>query len=356
MDTHTVADLLKKYLRDLPQPIIPVHRFYNSFLAGATIKDEKQLCSYLSSLIKALPEDNYELLKYLCKFFWCLAQYSAETKMGASNISIIFSPLFFGQSDSANSSHLLLEAKYTSYISKAMIDHFDSIFTRLNSNPACFMIAYESVSNSDFSLIKGEEVVVCYSEDNNCNMDAVEMCFVNINGRISFVPKLFIESKCKPQPKDIGPIFQGNANFTDASVVRGETIKRLLAIDDKVSLSSTNISASPNLIEVGGNDTSLDIRKLKPGKKNKGWRKSETIKHFINGKSSTSSSSQLSPNSARKRSGSCSNSDGATHKKEKKKEKPEKEKEKKKKINSTITAWYGAPTTRSTNSFFQFKI
>jgi len=334
-DTHTVADLLKKYLRELPRPIVPVEKYFSAFMAAANMKNEEEMIKYVASLVGALPADNLALLKYLCKFFWCLAQYSEETKMGASNISIIFSPLFFGQSDSINSAHLILEAKSTSKLAKSMIDNYDSIFVG-SQEAAKFMMAYESIANSEFSLIKGEEVAVCYI---GANGDEEELCFVHINGRIFKISRVLVESKCKPQPE--GDVRFDGIDKTAIDEIRAETIQRLLT-DDKTAKQVK--AADP-----------LAVRNLKPVKKSKSRRKSDSLRGFI--KQPSSSSNNNSPASTRNRSGSFheSLSPKKTDKKEKKDKKQKKEKEKKKKINSTISAWYGAPANKSSNSFFGAK-
>lgn len=96
-DVHTVASLLKLYIRELPEPIVPFSK-YTQFLSCAQIltKDtemvilylsnkllvrclqswpHQQTCPYLfkgtmelSKQVKSLPQVNYNLLKYICKW------------------------------------------------------------------------------------------------------------------------------------------------------------------------------------------------------------------------------------------------------------------------------------------------
>lgn len=95
-DVHTVASLLKLYIRELPEPIIPFSK-YTQFLSCAQLlaKDKAVVITYLlntfsvcfhkSALainmrlflfkgilelgrqVKSLPQVNYNLLKYICK-------------------------------------------------------------------------------------------------------------------------------------------------------------------------------------------------------------------------------------------------------------------------------------------------
>ena len=128
MDIYTVADLLKLFLRLLPQPIIPVEIYYHYFLAGTLIDDKQIYISYLSSLIKLLPVDNRNVLEYLCKFFKKVADHSDKNKMTASNLAIIFAPSIFGQSRIPNSNQLIIESKATSHLTHSFIEFFDILF------------------------------------------------------------------------------------------------------------------------------------------------------------------------------------------------------------------------------------
>ncbi|XP_051523097.1 rho GTPase-activating protein 22-like isoform X2 [Myxocyprinus asiaticus] len=67
-DVHTVASLLKLYLRELPEPVIPFCK-YDDFLTCAQLlaKDEEEGIQELGKLVKTLPAANFNLLKYICK-------------------------------------------------------------------------------------------------------------------------------------------------------------------------------------------------------------------------------------------------------------------------------------------------
>nr|XP_021515447.1 rho GTPase-activating protein 24 [Meriones unguiculatus] len=67
-DVHTVASLLKLYLRELPEPVIPYAK-YEDFLSCATLlsKDEDAGVKELVKQVKSLPVVNYNLLKYICR-------------------------------------------------------------------------------------------------------------------------------------------------------------------------------------------------------------------------------------------------------------------------------------------------
>nr|XP_055032668.1 rho GTPase-activating protein 22 [Misgurnus anguillicaudatus] len=92
-DVHTVASLLKLYLRELPEPVIPFSK-YEDFLTCAELlaKDEEEGIQELGKLVKTLPAANYNLLKYICKFLDEVQSHSHENKMGVQNLATVFGP------------------------------------------------------------------------------------------------------------------------------------------------------------------------------------------------------------------------------------------------------------------------
>uniref|UniRef100_A0A671LRA9 Rho GTPase-activating protein 22-like n=1 Tax=Sinocyclocheilus anshuiensis TaxID=1608454 RepID=A0A671LRA9_9TELE len=92
-DVHTVASLLKLYLRELPEPVVPFCK-YEDFLACAQLlaKDEEEGIQELGKLVTTLPAANYNLLKYICKFLDEVQSHSNENKMGVQNLATVFGP------------------------------------------------------------------------------------------------------------------------------------------------------------------------------------------------------------------------------------------------------------------------
>uniref|UniRef100_A0A672ZP90 Rho GTPase activating protein 24 n=1 Tax=Sphaeramia orbicularis TaxID=375764 RepID=A0A672ZP90_9TELE len=92
-DVHTVASLLKLYLRELPEPVVPFHK-YDDFLACAKIlgKDEEVGMKELRKLVESLPPVNYNLLKYICRFLDEVQSYSGVNKMSVQNLATVFGP------------------------------------------------------------------------------------------------------------------------------------------------------------------------------------------------------------------------------------------------------------------------
>ncbi|XP_061666960.1 rho GTPase-activating protein 22 isoform X2 [Syngnathoides biaculeatus] len=92
-DVHTVASLLKLYLRELPEPVIPFCK-YEDFLTCAHLlaKDEEEGVQELGKQVSTLPLPNYNLLKYICKFLDEVQSHSNENKMSVQNLATVFGP------------------------------------------------------------------------------------------------------------------------------------------------------------------------------------------------------------------------------------------------------------------------
>ncbi|XP_029465488.1 rho GTPase-activating protein 22 isoform X2 [Rhinatrema bivittatum] len=92
-DVHTVASLLKLYLRELPEPVVPFAK-YEEFLSCAQLlsKDEDEGKKELAKQVKSLPQANYNLLKYICKFLDEVQSYSSINKMSVQNLATVFGP------------------------------------------------------------------------------------------------------------------------------------------------------------------------------------------------------------------------------------------------------------------------
>ncbi|KAK4474935.1 hypothetical protein MN116_002041 [Schistosoma mekongi] len=97
-DVHLVSGLLKYYLRELPEPVIP-YKYYDKLkAAGYRIADGKEL-SELIALFDSLPSPNYNLLKYLCQFLYEVSEHEKLNRMSVPSLASMFAPNFLRQQD-----------------------------------------------------------------------------------------------------------------------------------------------------------------------------------------------------------------------------------------------------------------
>lgn len=93
-DVHTVASLLKLYLRELPEPVVPWTQ-YQDFLDCTNLLDSSstevssQGWEKLEKQIALLPRINYNLLSYVCRFLFEVQLHSKVNKMNVENLATV---------------------------------------------------------------------------------------------------------------------------------------------------------------------------------------------------------------------------------------------------------------------------
>ncbi|KAM8859683.1 rho GTPase-activating protein 22 isoform 2-T2 [Spinachia spinachia] len=92
-DVHTVASLLKLYIRELPEPIIPFSKYTQFLLCAQLLTKDKAVGKVeLGKQVKSLPQVNNNLLTYICKFLDEVQSHSSENKMSVQNLATVFGP------------------------------------------------------------------------------------------------------------------------------------------------------------------------------------------------------------------------------------------------------------------------
>ncbi|KYQ92034.1 RhoGAP domain-containing protein [Tieghemostelium lacteum] len=83
-DVRTPAALLKRWLRDIPEPIIPASLYKTATDQPTTAME----------IVKKIPVSSQKVLQYLINFIqiFCKYEFVAHSKMGVSNMAMIFAP------------------------------------------------------------------------------------------------------------------------------------------------------------------------------------------------------------------------------------------------------------------------
>ncbi|XP_064393491.1 rho GTPase-activating protein 24-like isoform X2 [Halichondria panicea] len=108
-DIHTVASLLKLYLRELPEPVIP-HVYYESFKQATRCFENSpvQCKEQVKRLLIQIPQVNLNVIKYLSRFLHEVQEHSKENKMTSLNLGTIFGPHLLAPQ--TNDPQLLMES------------------------------------------------------------------------------------------------------------------------------------------------------------------------------------------------------------------------------------------------------
>ncbi|KAG5831731.1 hypothetical protein ANANG_G00306870 [Anguilla anguilla] len=94
-DVPSVASLLKLFLRELPQAVIPEAQRAEMVRCFRECTDERALNHMLKEQLSSLPEDNHNILSYVCHFLLKVASHSQVNHMSVENLATIFGPCLF---------------------------------------------------------------------------------------------------------------------------------------------------------------------------------------------------------------------------------------------------------------------
>ncbi|KAJ2397988.1 Rho GTPase activating protein, partial [Coemansia sp. RSA 2603] len=90
-DVHAVANLLKAYLRELPEKVLTT-RLYLDFVRVADLAERSDRVHELGCLVSDMPLANYTLLRALTAHLIRIVQKADVNRMTLRNIGIVFSP------------------------------------------------------------------------------------------------------------------------------------------------------------------------------------------------------------------------------------------------------------------------
>ncbi|XP_034160412.2 rho GTPase-activating protein 29 isoform X2 [Pangasianodon hypophthalmus] len=150
---HDISNVLKLYLRQLPEPLI-LFRYYNDFIGLAKesqsiIMEEveasrsgsssdppqisvelKRVLFKMKDLLRQLPSAHHKTLQFLMQHLHRVTEKAEENKMTASNLGIIFGPTLIKprQTDAEVSLSSLVDYPYQALIVELLIRHYELIF------------------------------------------------------------------------------------------------------------------------------------------------------------------------------------------------------------------------------------
>ena len=97
---HLLADLLKEFLRQLPEPLLTFEA-YPKWLFSSTINEEQLKLAYMRSLLASLPPPNLALAEYLVNFFVIAHSFRETNQLTIDNLTTLFGPLFLSYNPSS---------------------------------------------------------------------------------------------------------------------------------------------------------------------------------------------------------------------------------------------------------------
>ncbi|XP_033737431.1 rho GTPase-activating protein 24-like isoform X2 [Pecten maximus] len=142
IDIHSVASLVKMYLRELPDSIIPSQSYQKFMNIALNFQDARDLDTKMEVVVEAnlaiseIPDENYNSLSYLCTFFHDVGEKSAINKMTNLNLGTVLGPNIVRNVTEVNTPELLMAtADLTQQLAYMMICYPDRIFTKETESP-----------------------------------------------------------------------------------------------------------------------------------------------------------------------------------------------------------------------------
>ena len=129
-DPHTIASLMKTYLRELPQPLLTCE-YFAEWMRAAQVENPAERQKALFNVLDQLPPANFSNFRFLIEFLSELKQYSDENKMSSANIAIVVAPNILwppGSESGANPVHTSLASR----IVESFIDNYQQYFSTSN--------------------------------------------------------------------------------------------------------------------------------------------------------------------------------------------------------------------------------
>lgn len=110
---HVIANALKNYMRELPEPLL-TFSLYNDFLqvakcfhaddnSNSVVDKEEAAVQELTELVRKLPRNHYRTLGFLIHHLNRVAMECEVNNMPASNLGIVFGPTLMRSADGASS-------------------------------------------------------------------------------------------------------------------------------------------------------------------------------------------------------------------------------------------------------------
>ncbi|XP_027009220.2 rho GTPase-activating protein 22 isoform X1 [Tachysurus fulvidraco] len=135
-DVHTVASLLKLYLRELPEPLVPFSRYQEFLICGKKISsDREQGLLELRNLLHELPVANFKLLKYICQFLNEVQSFSSTNKMSIQNLATVFGPNIL-RPKAEDPESIIGGAAIIQHLMSELIREHSMLFSRENNRKA----------------------------------------------------------------------------------------------------------------------------------------------------------------------------------------------------------------------------
>ncbi|XP_034037885.1 protein FAM13B isoform X2 [Thalassophryne amazonica] len=159
-DLASAVSLLRLFLQELPEPVIPTAIQRHILQLHQDYSTEEELCRNLKYLLQQLPQLNYGLLRFLCRFLSSVASLQQENwNIGA--LAAVFGPDIFHLSTEAED---LRDQESVSRILAELLDNQEGLFDSEDDDVS---------TTNDYSSIN--EQITELLDDEKCEAECEEL-------------------------------------------------------------------------------------------------------------------------------------------------------------------------------------
>jgi hypothetical protein len=136
-DPHVLTGILKKFLKELPNPLIPRDK-YEIFISTARERDLSIRTSKIKKLIEDLPLCHYHTLAVLIRHLIKIEAHSKSNKMTKRNLCIVFGPTLVRMGTNEENATLVTDMNHTYTVIETLMNNVNDFFTPLSPSVDVF--------------------------------------------------------------------------------------------------------------------------------------------------------------------------------------------------------------------------
>lgn len=127
-DVNAVTSALKRYLRKLPDPLLP-YAYYDEFIKVALSisanKQDKRINELKLKVINKLPPTNKHVLFLICKHLDLINSYALVNRMNFKNLSVVFAPTLVRDETGEKE---MIHMGYRNDVTELMLTNYQKLF------------------------------------------------------------------------------------------------------------------------------------------------------------------------------------------------------------------------------------
>ncbi|KAL4635921.1 rho GTPase-activating protein 29-like isoform X1 [Arapaima gigas] len=289
---HDITNVLKLYLRQLPEPLI-LFRYYNDFIGLAKesqsiIMDEvdtararstanqtqpsvelNRVLFKIRDLLRQLPPANHRTLQFLIRHLHRVTEQAEENKMTASNLGIIFGPTLIKprQTDAEVSLSSLVDYPYQALIVELLVRHYSKVFDMPPQPGAgdCLSLPPKGV----VARLSAEEKEARLSRHSKSMVDIKEQSSKVYKRHSSIIPTSHLvdevkETKPRHEGSEFAPVVVSSAEKLNGEVAPSGVpeVHRSTLVFGRPNVSSAKVLLRPPRSRLVSRPVSMPIERL----------------------------------------------------------------------------------------------